>query len=121
MPQKVLLIEDEPHIAEALAFLLSREGLEVACCADGEEAVARVASERPGLVILDVMLPGKSGFEVLREIRARPDTAELPVMLLTAKGQARDRSEAEEAGATLFMTKPFSNAEIVANIKRLLR
>ena len=120
MQRKVLLIEDEPHIIEALSFLLSREGLIVSAHSDGLDAATVAEREQPDLVILDVMLPGKSGFDILREIRAGSVTAALPVMMLTAKGQSRDRTEAEAAGANLFMTKPFSNAEIVENVKRLL-
>lgn len=120
MQQKVLLIEDEPHIVEALSFLLSREGLDVSAHSNGADA-ARVARDAaPDLVILDVMLPNKSGFDILRELRASPSTATMPVMMLTAKGQGKDRAEAEEAGANLFMTKPFSNADIVAGVKQLL-
>ncbi|MEM7441656.1 MAG: response regulator [Pseudomonadota bacterium] len=120
MQRKVLLIEDEPNIVEALSFLLTREGLDVRAHSNGDDA-ARVAQDTdPDLVILDVMLPNKSGFDILRELRAAPQTADLPVMMLTAKGQSKDRAEAEEAGANLFMTKPFSNAEIVAGVKRLL-
>ena len=117
---KVLLVEDEPNIVEALSFLLSREGLSVTAHSNGADA-ARVAQDAaPDLVILDVMLPNKSGFDILRELRAAPGTADLPVMMLTAKGQNKDREKAEEAGANLFMTKPFSNADIVAGVKRLL-
>lgn len=120
LQQKVLLIEDEPHIVEALSFLLSREGLDVSAHSNGADA-ARVARDAaPDLVILDVMLPNKSGFDILRELRASPSTATMPVMMLTAKGQGKDRAEAEEAGANLFMTKPFSNADIVAGVKQLL-
>lgn len=118
--QKVLLIEDEPHIAEALSFLLSREGLSVETHANGEDAAEVAQRARPDLVILDVMLPNKSGFEILRELRGAPDTADLPVMMLTAKGQDKDRSRAEASGASMFMSKPFSNSEIIENVKRLL-
>ncbi|MEM6618968.1 MAG: response regulator transcription factor [Pseudomonadota bacterium] len=120
MPQKILLIEDEPHIAEALSFLLSREGLSVSTHATGSDAAEVAANARPDLVILDAMLPGKSGFDILRELREAPATQALPVMMLTAKGQDKDRSQAQAAGVSLFMTKPFSNEEIVANVKRLL-
>lgn len=120
MRSRILLVEDEPHIVEALRYLLVREGLEVAAHSDGVDAARLAAETLPDLIILDVMLPGKSGFDILRELRATPATAQLPVMMLTAKGQDRDRTEAEAAGVSLFMTKPFSNAEIVASVKRLL-
>lgn len=120
MRRKILLIEDEPHIVEALRFLLGREGLSVSAHTDGADAAEVAAREVPDLVILDAMLPGKSGFDILREIRAQAHLAALPVMMLTAKGQARDREAAEAAGASLFMTKPFSNNEIIENVHRLL-
>lgn len=120
MQRKVLLVEDEPHIIEALSFLLSREGLSIATHSDGQDAAQVAARERPDLVILDVMLPGKSGFDILREMRATAEVGATPIMMLTAKGQSKDRSEAESAGVDAFMTKPFSNAEIVETVKRLL-
>ncbi|WP_069300970.1 response regulator [Neptunicoccus sediminis] len=120
MHERVLLIEDEPHIVEALSFLLTREGLSVSTHSDGSNAAETAARLTPDLVILDVMLPGKSGFDILSEIRGTEGMAETPVLMLTAKGQSRDRAAAQAAGASMFMTKPFSNREIVANIKALL-
>ena len=119
MLKRVLIVEDEPNIVESLRFLLEREGLEVAVQSDGAMAVESVRSTRPELVILDVMLPNRSGFDILRDLHAMPDP--MPkVMILTAKGQARDRDTAEEIGVDSFMTKPFSNKEIVANVLGLL-
>lgn len=116
-----MLIEDEPNIAEAIRFLLRRDGWEVTTLGDGGMAEARVREQRPDLVILDLMLPGRSGIEILEALRATPDTAGLPVMMLTAKGQGRDREAAERAGADLFMAKPFSNSEFVAAARALIR
>jgi DNA-binding response OmpR family regulator len=81
--------------------------------------VARVRETRPDLVILDLMLPGQSGLEILTALRADPATAALPVLMLSAKGQARDREAAERAGASRFMTKPFANAEMLAEVRAL--
>lgn len=120
MAGRVLLIEDEPHIAEAIRFILSREGCEVAVEADGAQALARVAALSPDLVILDLMLPGMSGLEILAALRADAATAALPVMMLTAKGQGRDREAAERAGVSAFMAKPFSNAEMRAQVLALM-
>jgi DNA-binding response OmpR family regulator len=120
MHERVLLIEDEPHIVEALTFLLTREGLSVSTHSNGTDAAETVARLKPDLIILDVMLPGKSGFEILSEIRQAETESSIPVLMLTAKGQSRDRAAAHAAGASLFMTKPFSNKEIVANVKSLL-
>jgi DNA-binding response OmpR family regulator len=114
----VLLIEDEPNIAEAIRFLLSRDGLSVSHVTEGAAALTLMQTQRPDLVILDHMLPGMSGLEVLTTLRADPVTHDLPVMMLTARG--RDREMAERAGADRFMTKPFSNAEILAEVRAML-
>ncbi|NPD15818.1 response regulator [Xinfangfangia sp. D13-10-4-6] len=117
--RRVLLVEDEPNIAEAIQFILSRAGWEVIHHGEGRDAPALARELRPALVILDHMLPGLSGLEVLEALRADPLTAPVPVLMLTAKGLPRDREAAERAGATRFMTKPFSNAGIVAEVRSL--
>ena len=120
MHARVLLIEDEPHIVEAISFLLTRENLSVSTHADGADAAQTAERLNPDLIILDVMLPGKSGFDILHEIRQTDAISQTPVLMLTAKGQSKDREAAKAAGANLFMTKPFSNKEIVASVKSLL-
>ena len=120
MDRRVLLIEDEPNIIEAIRFLLTREGWQVETHSDGGDAVEVVRSTRPDLVVLDMMLPGKSGMEILRDLRDLPDFADLPVLMLTARGQSRDRDLAEKAGVSRFMTKPFSNAEVLTAVRDLL-
>lgn len=112
MAKRVLLIEDEMNIVEAVSFLLTRDGWTVHTHHDGATALDKIKSGAPDMVILDVMLPGKSGYDVLRDMRADPDMAPIPVMILTARGQQRDREQAEHLGATRFMTKPFANAEL---------
>lgn len=119
MGRRVLIVEDEPHIVESLSFLLGREGFEVDALGDGAVAREAIAAAPPDVLVLDVMLPGLTGFELLRALRADPATASLKILMLTAKGQRRDREVAEEAGADIFMTKPFSNAEVVAAVKEL--
>jgi len=119
MSRKVLLIEDEPNITEAIRFLLTREGWTVETHAEGENAVDAILSAQPDLVILDVMLPGKSGMDVLRELREHSDMQTLPVLMLTARGQSRDREMAEKAGVSRFMTKPFSNTEVLTAVRDL--
>jgi CheY-like chemotaxis protein len=116
----VLLVEDEPNIAEALRFLLSREGWTVDIHADGDTALAAIKGSNADLVILDMMLPGRSGMEVLRDLRADALFADLPVLMLTARGQLRDREQAEKAGVSRFMTKPFSNTEVVTAARDLV-
>ncbi len=119
MARRVLLIEDEPNIIEAISFILSRDGWTVHIHEDGETALDKVRASLPDMVILDVMLPGKSGFDILRELRADPEMAELPVMMLTARGQTKDRDLAERLGVSHFMTKPFSNAEVLDHVRAL--
>lgn len=120
MGRHVLLIEDEPNIAEAIRFILTRDGWEVTTHAEGETALDRLRATRPDLVILDVMLPGRSGYEILADLRADPTLADLRVLMLSAKGQTRDREAAERAGADLYMTKPFSNAEMLERVRALM-
>ena len=120
MTRRVLLIEDEPNIIEAIRFLLTREGWQVETHSDGSDAVEVVRKVAPDLVILDMMLPGKSGMDILRELRAIADLAKLPVLMLTARGQSRDRDMAEKAGVSRFMTKPFSNAEVLKAVRDLV-
>ena len=118
--KRILLIEDEPNITEALRFILSREGFGVDVHADGASALAAVHARRPDMVILDVMLPNRSGYEILRDLRADPATRALPVLVLTARGQKKEREQARQGGASGFMTKPFSNAEVLATVRALL-
>jgi len=120
MGNRVLLIEDEPNIIEAISFILTRDGWTVHAHSDGETAADRVRQTPPDLVILDVMLPGRSGFDILRELRADADVGAIPVMMLTARGQTRDREMAERLGATYFMTKPFSNADVRDHVRRIM-
>ncbi|MCP5071973.1 MAG: response regulator [Rhodobacteraceae bacterium] len=119
MAGKVLLIEDEPHIVEALSFLLERAGWQVVTHSNGEDAAEVASRIAPDVIVLDNMLPNKSGIDILREIRANTTTADKPVLMLTAKGQARDRAAAEEAGVSMFMTKPFSNQAIIDTVNKL--
>ncbi|MDA7965487.1 response regulator [Ruegeria sp.] len=119
MSRKVLLIEDEPNITEAIRFLLTREGWQVETHDEGTDAIQVIAAARPDLVILDVMLPGKSGMDILRDLRDHAELQALPVLMLTARGQSRDREMAERAGVSRFMTKPFSNAEVLTAVRDL--
>ena len=115
---RILIVEDEPNIIESLSFLLTREGFSVASEKDGAEALAKVRAYQPHLVILDVMLPNRSGFDILRELKSKGVTPK--VLMLTAKGQAKDRLAADDLGVDRFMTKPFANAEIIRAVKEML-
>lgn len=119
MSKQVLLIEDEPNIIEAISFILSRDGWTVKTHSNGADAVEMVKERRPDVVILDVMLPGKSGYDILRELRDDPEVKGLPVLILTARGQTKDREIAERAGCDAFMTKPFSNADVLETVRAL--
>jgi DNA-binding response OmpR family regulator len=116
----ILIAEDEPSILESLDFILRRAGWSIASVTDGEAALAALRRQKPRVVVLDVMLPKRSGFEVLKQIRADAATRDLPVLILTAKGQTQDRRTAEELGADGFVTKPYANAEVVGAVRRLL-
>lgn len=120
MAKTVLVIEDEPNIIEAISFILSREGWNVQTHSDGASALDELARVSPDLVILDVMLPNRSGFDILQNLRAAPDTAALPVLMLTAKGQKQDRELAESYAATAFMAKPFANQDMLAEVRRMI-
>ncbi len=119
MGNQVLLVEDEPNIIEAVGFILSRDGWSVATHANGETALTEIRRIGPDVLVLDVMLPGRSGFEVLKELRQDAELADLPVLMLTARGQEKDRALAEELGATRFMTKPFANNELLEAVREI--
>ncbi len=120
MRQHILLIEDEPNIVEAITFILLRDGWQVDAHSDGATAMVAIRDTKPDAIILDVMLPNKSGFDILGELRADPKTSDLPVMILTARGQTKDRERAMDLGADAFMTKPFSNSEVLEGIHALV-
>jgi len=117
---RVFIAEDEPNILESLSFLLGREGWEVTSALDGNAALEQLNNQAlPDVVILDIMLPHRNGFEILRQLRASPRTRKLPVIVLTAKGQEKDRKTAQEIGADAFVTKPFSNRDVIDQVRRL--
>lgn len=119
MGKRVLLIEDEPNIIEAIRFILSRDGWTVETHSDGGTAVAAVDAKQPDIIILDVMLPNKSGFDILRELRDSDAHATRPILMLTARGQQKDRDQAEASGVSAFMTKPFSNSDMLDAVRAL--
>lgn len=118
--RRVLVIEDEPNISEAIRFILRRDGWGVATHATGDGALDRIRAEAPDLVILDLMLPGQSGLDILQDLRRDPALARLPVILLTARGQAATRELAQDCGASLFMAKPFGNGALLAAVRQLV-
>lgn len=121
MANSVLIAEDEPHLVELLTFILEREGYSAAAVYDGEAAVDELRRKTPDVMILDLMLPKLDGYEVLKAIRADSNLSDLPVLMLTAKGQDRDRRVAEDLGVNAFITKPFSNREVVDCVAGLVQ
>jgi DNA-binding response OmpR family regulator len=119
MKTKILIVEDDPHIRMGLEEVLRSEGYVAAVCPRGDQALAAFEQHRPALVILDVMLPGASGYEVCKQLRARH--AASPILMLTAKGQEIDKVVGFECGADDYVTKPFGVRELVARIQALLR
>jgi DNA-binding response OmpR family regulator len=120
MTKKVLIADDEPNILISLEFLMKREGWQVCVARDGVEALAAIQSERPDLVLLDVMMPGKSGFEVCAALRADERLAGIKVLMLTAKGRDTDVAQGLGVGADGYMTKPFSTKELAARVREML-
>jgi DNA-binding response OmpR family regulator len=121
VPELVMLIEDEKEIRELIRYNLERDGFRVYAAADGEEGLQRLRASRPDVVVLDLMLPGKNGLDVLREVRGTPETRDLPVMVLSARSAEMDRLLGFEHGADDYLTKPFSPRELVARLRALLR
>ena len=121
MGAKILVVEDEEAISQLVAYNLEKEGFTVATCIDGDEAMVIVDEEKPDLVLLDWMLPNVSGIEICRRMRGGVDTREIPVIMLTARGEEDDRVRGLELGADDYVTKPFSMTELVARIRAVLR
>ena len=117
--KSILLIEDEQNILEALSFILRRAGWKVYMHSNGNDANEVINKLKPAVVVLDIMLPGKSGFDVLRDLRSSEVGQKTPVMILTARGQEKDRDAAKILGADLFMTKPFVNSEVLNALEGL--
>jgi len=121
MPAKILVVEDEEALSTLLAYNLEKEGFTVRNCADGEDAMLMITEDAPDLVLLDWMLPGLSGIEVCRRLRAQVETRGLPVIMLTARTEEEDRIRGLDTGADDYLAKPFSIPELVARVRALLR
>ena len=119
MKTKVLIVEDDPHILLGLEEVLKSDGFDVAVCNRGDQAIDAVRKHRPGLVVLDVMLPGLSGYDICKQLRAKKVAT--PILMLTAKGQEIDKVVGLELGADDYVTKPFGVRELLARIHALLR
>lgn len=120
MSKKVLIVDDEPNIVISLEFLVKKEGFTVAVAADGEEALAKVAEFSPDLILLDVMMPKKSGFEVCQELRLNEAMQHIKILMLTAKGRDTDVAKGLALGADAYMTKPFATRDLVQKVAQML-
>ncbi len=120
MSKRILIADDEPNIVASLEFLMEQSGFEVRVVTNGREALEDIASFRPDLVLLDVMMPVKSGYEVCQALRADPATEHIKIIMLSAKGRELEVTKGLSLGADAYVTKPFSTRELVAQVKALL-
>lgn len=120
MTKKILIVDDEPNIVISLEFLMKREGFEVSVANDGEAALEKVAAVVPDLVLLDIMMPKKNGYEVCQHIRANPDWQNMKIIMLTAKGRDTEMAKGLAMGADAYLTKPFATKELVVQVKKML-
>lgn len=120
MSLKILVADDEPNIVISLEYLLKREGYTVVIARDGEEALQAIRREQPDLVLLDVMMPKKTGFEVCQEVRADDTLQATKILMLTAKGRDTDVAKGTALGADAYMTKPFSTRDLVQKVAHML-
>lgn len=120
MSWSILVVDDEPMARDLLRLMLERSGFKIIEAVDGYDALEKISQHRPDLIILDVMMPGIDGFEVCRTLRAQPDTAELPIIMLSARTQAKSIQEGLDSGANRYLSKLISRKELVQNIKDAL-
>ncbi|MDS4025442.1 MAG: response regulator [Candidatus Contendobacter sp.] len=120
MANKILVVDDEPNIVLSLEFLMKQAGFQVRTASDGEVALAAIAAEQPDLMLLDVMMPRKNGYEVCQAVRANPDWKGIRIIMLTAKGREVEREKGLALGADDYITKPFSTQEVVERVRELL-
>ncbi len=119
MKRKVLIADDEPNIVTALEFLLKRSGYDVRTVANGAEALAALEADRPDVVLLDIMMPVTSGYEVCQRMRERPEWRDIKIVMVSAKGRGAEVSKGLSVGADLYVTKPFSTQELLDQINGL--
>ncbi|MCU7892024.1 MAG: response regulator [Candidatus Thiodiazotropha sp. (ex Ustalcina ferruginea)] len=121
MPKKILIVDDEPNIVLSVEYLMKREGYQVTTANDGQTALELLSETKPDLLILDVMMPRKNGFEVCSEIRADPTLSRLPILMLSAKGREAEIKKGVSLGADAYITKPFSTHDLVDMVNKLLK
>ena len=120
MSTKVLIVDDEPHMLRVTELSIKKGGYKIVIGRNGKEAVELAAREKPSLIVMDVSMPVMDGLTALTQLKANPETAGIPVIMLTVRGQAMARQQAEQSGAAVYLTKPFSPSQLLAEVKRLL-
>ena len=121
MTRTILIVDDEPNIVISIEYLMKRAGYDVAIAYDGQQALDYLAENTPALMILDVMMPNKNGFEVCEEVRSDNRFVDLPILMLSAKGRQAEMSKGLSLGANAYITKPFSTHDLVERVKSLLQ
>ena len=116
----ILIVDDEPYLTQALTFVLSREGYEVTTAADGEEALQKIAENKPTVMFLDIMMPKKNGYEVCEIVKKIPELKDIYIIMLSAKGWDTDKDKGVSLGADDFITKPYSPRDIVSGLKKAI-
>ena len=120
MPTSILVVDDEPNIVLSLEFIMQNEGYDVSIARDGEEALQAIKEKVPDLVLLDIMMPAMSGYEVCQRIRANPEWKGIRIVMLTAKGREVDQEKGMAMGADDYITKPFATRDLMAKVKMIL-
>jgi CheY-like chemotaxis protein len=120
MPKKILIVDDEPHMLRVTELSLRKGGFELVIGRNGRQALELAARERPDVIVMDVVMPELDGLAALAQLKAHPETAGIPVIMLTARGQTVARQQAETSGAALYLTKPFSPSQLLAEVQHLL-
>ncbi len=118
--KRILVVDDEPHLIRSLTFILAKEGYDVSMAADGEEALQKIAENKPDLIFLDIMMPKKNGYEVCETIRKVPELNSIYIIMLSAKGWDIDRAKAISVGANEFMSKPFSPLDVISRVRKAI-
>lgn len=118
--KNIMIVDDDPHVVRSLTFVLNKEGYNISTTTDGEEALEKIRDSKPNLMILDVMMPRKNGYEVCQEVKGNPNLSDIYIIMLSAKGQEADREKGLSLGANEFMSKPFSPMKLVERVKQLL-
>ena len=120
MNPKILIVDDEPHMLRVTELSIKKGGYQIVIGRNGKEALELAAREKPNLIVMDVSMPEMDGLTALTQLKANPETAKIPVIMLTVRGQAMARQQAEQSGAAVYLTKPFSPSQLLAEVRRLL-